>query len=519
MLLALSVTGQTPPVFNTHPVVLDREGKILPWYGPAHKAYDHFLRMRWNFIKTKAPMSPGPAPRSNYPAYYFYCEYQNTEQGLELVTTPMNDVGEKIPNWVESARLYHAYTGDASVMDIVMKLADYALEHGISAPDAAWPGFPYTTANAGDLDFRGYTKHKGFALYEAQVDHAGDMGLAFYRLYLYSGNRKYLDAALKVADVLAKHARTGTAEKSVWPYRVVLTTGKVTSEYGANWIGSYQLLDSLAKAGHGNVAAFRAAAAKAREFLLAFPMKTGYWTDGHTDNPVISNTYKSNMGSSNTALYIYDDPYFDPHWKTDLPSMIAWTEKYFVHRTVPGEPATQWGANIVGEQDGFLPKMDYQTARYAAQCARWYAVSGDPAYKEKAYRALNWVTYCSNKDGVGFESPVSKNVHSWWSDEYGECPRMFYPALAAVPEWAPHGENHLLYSLSVIRRVSYGARRVEYLPAEPAGAEYLRLSFRPSKILVDGRPLGTASYTITDLGGGDCAVTIRRGRGGAVVIE
>ena len=72
---------------------------------------------------------------------------------------------------------------------------------------------------------------------------------------------------------------------------------------------------------------------------------------------------------------------------------------------MPGEPATQWGANIVGEQDGFLPKMDYQTARYAAQCARWYALSGDAAYKEKAYRALNWVTYCNNDDGVALRKP------------------------------------------------------------------------------------------------------------------
>ena len=217
-------------------------------------------------------------------------------------------------------------------MQTVTKLVDYALEHGISAA-ATRPGrgFPTPPPMAGDLEFRGYSNLKGFALHETQVDHAGDMGLAFYRLYLYSGNRKYLDAAVKVADVLAKHARTGTAEKSVWPYRVVLTTGKVTAEYGANWIGSYQLLDSLAKAGHGNPAAYRAAAAKARAFLLAFPMKTGYWTDGHTDNPVISNTYKSNMGSSNTALYLYDDPAFDPDWKTNLPAMIRLDREVLRH--------------------------------------------------------------------------------------------------------------------------------------------------------------------------------------------
>jgi len=59
---------------------------------------------------------------------------------------------------------------------------------------------------------------------------------------------------------------------------------------------------------------------------------------------------------------------------------------------------------------GFLPKMDYQTARYAAECARWYSASGDEAYKEKAYHSLNWVTYCNKPDGEGIESPVSKHI-------------------------------------------------------------------------------------------------------------
>jgi len=511
-------------VFNSHPVVLDSQGKLLPWYGPAEKAYDHFLRLRWDFIKTRVPNSPGPPPRSSYPQYYFYCAYRDKNGTLEPDTF-MNDVGEKIPNWVESARLYYAYTGDASVMEIAKKLVDYALEHGISPATFAWPNFPYTTTNAGDMEFRGFTSSKRFVLHEIQVDLAGDMGLAFYRMYLFTGNKKYLTAAINVADVLARHARVGTAEKSVWPYRVVMDSGKITAEYGANWTGSYLLLDSLAKAGHGEPAAYREAAAKAREFILRFPMKTGYWTDGHSDVAVNSNTYKSNLSASNTVLHLLDDPEFDPEWKSNVTKLTRWTEDYFVFRTRPGEPATQWGANIVGEQDGFLVKMDYQTARYAAACARWYAISGDGAYKEKAYRSLNWVTYCNNDVGQGFESPVSKNISDWWSDLYGEGPRMIYPAFAGVPEWAPPGENHILYSQGVIKRVSYAAKRVEYMPAEVGGVEYLRLSFHPKKIVVGRKALSprvqldSEGYTLRDLGKGDYAVTIRRQRAGEVIVQ
>jgi hypothetical protein len=346
----------------------------------------------------------------------------------------MNDVGEKIPNWFESARLYYAYTGDTSVMTIVKDLLDYTIAHGTSPATFSWPNFPYTTTNAGDLEFRGFTNSKKLVLHEIQVDHAGDMGLAYYGLYLYTGDRKYLTAATNVADTLATKARTGDAAHAVWPYRVVMDTGRITAEYGANWTGCYRLLDHLIKAKLGKVKAYAEAREKARDFILRYPLQTGYWTDGHTDTDINSNTYKSNMSASNATLCMFDDPEFDPGWKTDVPKLIKWTEDNFVFRCAPGEPATQWGANIVGEQDAFLVKMDYQTARYAAECARWYAVSGDETYREKAYRSLNWVTYCNNPVGQAFESPVSKDISNWWSDCYGECPRMFYPAFAGVPD-------------------------------------------------------------------------------------
>jgi hypothetical protein len=124
-------------VFNGHQVILDDQNKIIPWSQPVEKAYDHFLRLRWSFIKTKVPPCPGPPPRSSYPQYYFYCAFRN-KHGIWQPDTWMNDVGEKIPNWFESARLYYAYTGDAEVMSIVKKLMDYTLAHGRSPAKFAW---------------------------------------------------------------------------------------------------------------------------------------------------------------------------------------------------------------------------------------------------------------------------------------------------------------------------------------------------------------------------------------------
>jgi O-glycosyl hydrolase len=499
--------------FNNHQVILDNEQKIISWITPQSKAYDQFLHMRWNFIMNRVPKSPGPAPRSSYPQYYFYCAFRDSNGAIKPDTW-MNDIGEKIPNWFENARLYYAYTGDSSVMKIVKDFVDYTIEHGTSQAEYAWPDFPYTTANAGDTLFRGFTSAGRFVLNEIQVDHAGEMGLTYYRMYLYTGQKKYLSAALNVAGVLAKYARTGDKDKSVWPYRIVMDNGRVTAPYGANWTGCYMLLDNLIKENIGDVQAYKNARDKARDFLLHFPMKTGYWTDGHSDTDIKSNTYKSNLSASNAALCLFDYPELDPDWKSDIPKLIKWTEDNFVFRTAPGEPSTMWGANIVGEQDSFNIKMDYQTARYAAECARWYAISGDESFKEKAFRSLNWVTYCNDSIGMAYESPVSKGISSWWSDCYGECPRMFYHVFSAVPEWAPPHENHILYSEGILRNVSYAEKQVKYSATSDYGIEYLRLSFKPDRVTMNGKDIPGGKvllpdyYLIKDLGNGDYALTI-----------
>ena len=225
------------------------------------------------------------------------------------------------------------------------------------------------------------------------------------------------------------------------------------------------------------------------------------------------------------TLCLFDYPDLDPGWKTDIPGLIKWTEDYFIFRTAPGEPSTMWGANIVGEQDSFNFKMDYQTARYAAACARWYAVSGDESYKEKAYRSLNWVTYCNDSTGKAFESPVSKGIQSWWSDCYGECPRMFYHAFAGVPEWAPPRENHILYSEGILKDVQYAAGQVKYTATADNGNEYLRLASKPVQITINGVIILVSkdqipdTYSLKDLGDGDYALNIRRKVAGKVVIS
>ena len=510
--------------FCGHKVVLDHHQKLLPREVPSANPYDYFLRLRWNFIKNHVPFSPGPAPRSQYPQYYFYCAFVDSG-GILKPDMWMNDVGEKIPNWFESAHSYYAYTGDIGPLTIAKGMVDYSLKHGITPSTYSWPNFPQTASDAGELEFRGFTTAKRFSTDDVQVDHAGDIGATFYGMYLFYGDKKYKIAAVNIADVLAKKVTAGNATQSPWPYVVNMKTGKIVSDYGTNWFGCIRLFDMLIAANTGDVKAYTSVRKKVQEWLLQYPVKNGLWVDGHTDNLTTGTRNLSNMSASNAGLYISDESQFDPGWKTTLPALIRWTEDNFVFKSAPGEPSTMWGANIVSEQVDFMPKMDYQTARYAAQCARWYAVSGDEEYKEKAYRSLNWVTYCNDADGKAFESPVSKGVNSWWSDSYGECPTMFYHVFAAIPEWAPAGENHILYSAGILKDISYSDKLVKYTAMQKAGTDYLRMSFKPSAITVNGIKVSMLSdkskegYTLKEMGNGDFSVTLKRIRAGKVVVS
>ena len=513
----------TATIFCGHEIKLDDQQKLLPWKGRSSNAYDNFLRLRWNFVETRAPQSPGPAPRSLYPQYYFYCAFIDSA-GVLLPDMWMNDVGEKIPNWFESALSYYAYTGDIKPLIITKGMIDYALKHGITPSTYSWPNFPQSASDAGAVEFRGFTTAKRFSTDDVQVDHAGDIGATFYRMYLFYGDIKYKNAAINIANVLAKKIGTGNATQSPWPYVVNMRTGKVVSGYGTNWFGCLRLLKMLIDDNVGDVKAYKSTFQNASEWVLQYPVRNGLWVDGHTDNLTKGTGNLSNMSASNAGLFISDFKEFDPNWKTTLPQLIKWTEDNFVFKSAPGEPSTMWGANIVSEQVDFMPKMDYQTARYAAQCAAWYAVSGDEVYKEKAFRSLNWVTYCNDTTGKAFESPVSKNVNSWWSDSYGECPKMFYHVFAAIPEWAPMHENHILYSKNVLNHISYSNKEIKYSATQKTGTEYLRLNFKPIVITLNGNKILLKSstndegYTLKDLQNGDYVVIIKRKNSGKIVI-
>lgn len=499
-----------------HTLVLDGQNKILPWYAPASNAYDNYLDKLWTWL----PTVPN-GPSSSLPMYYLYCGFR---PGSPITPDNWeNDWGERIPNFVEFGRLYYAYSGDMGPLNISKNLADYALAHGMTPANYSWPNLAYGTANGGAAAING--DNVAWNQNDVLLDLASDMGMSFYKLYLVYGTAAYRTAAINTADTLAAKIQAGSATNSPWPYVVNASTGATRSRYTSNWAGALTLFDLLVEHQEPNAAAYATARQTLRNWILQYPMQNGNWVDGHSDVNIDGNTNWSNTCKSNMSLYLLDNPAFDPNFSTDVPKLLKWTEDNFVNvSTSDGLSGQYYGAYVPAEQFAYMNRMGYQTARQAGEYAAWYAASGDAASKDRAYRGFNYATYMMKDSGESSDGPTDQ-VGYWWGDVYGEGPRMFFYGFMAAPEWAPPRENHILYSKTVLKNVDYAAGSVAYGATDEAGTEYLRLSFSPASVTADGSALGLRSdlngegYTVSDLGGGDYAVKIRRARSGNVVVS
>jgi hypothetical protein len=74
----------------------------------------------------------------------------------------------------------------------------------------------------------------------------------------------------------------------------------------------------------------------------------------------------------------------------------------------------------------------------------------------------------------------------------------------AVPEWAPADESHLLGSLSVVTKITYGPGSVTYSTFDDESTDVLRLNFVPDSVTVSGKTIGRRKdlaqqgYTLDD---------------------
>jgi hypothetical protein len=217
-LIALT-TQSHPPDFTGshlgyHDVRRDRTGRLLPWFADDEGAsYDHVVRLTWQFWHSIRRCENGVP---YYLQHQVWKPDQDDHRGLG---------GDQISMALSSWNLLHAYTGDEAVVADMRLMADYWLAHGLTQATSPWPSMPFpynmqTHSGRYDGDMRA-----GPGV--LQPDKAGSFGAELLTLYQVTGERRYVEAAQRIAATLASHVREGDQQKSPWPFRVMRSPARL----------------------------------------------------------------------------------------------------------------------------------------------------------------------------------------------------------------------------------------------------------------------------------------------------
>jgi hypothetical protein len=507
-----AVTAQLKPQSDRdticgHKVHLDESGHILAWYQPSvpGAGYAHVVKLASEFIKSGTPVDP----QTGVPLYLVTCCFQ----GPHMRSQEDFDSGLTGEHWahnpacvyaglVQSLVLdYMVYSGDMDYIHVVGQMLDYQLAHGTTPAGWPWPNVPYASSDPFRTEYQGATEWvedgmRGDGLYGIEPDKVGELGIAYLNFFEVTLQEKYLEAAVNCADALAKHVREIPGDlgpfsateiiQSPWPFRVNARTGEVLSEYTSNIVESVRLFDELLRIserinlGKEQVSSYQRARNIAWKWLYSKsgPMKTYIWNGYFEDIP--NDPERANrvqITPMETARYLLKHPELDPDIDINVEALLGWVASAF---------STE-GMDAIREQTWCYEPMGSHTARYASICALYYERTGDEKYRDLAFRFFNLATYMTYENGVVVVGPNWPG--SWFSDGYGDYIRHFMEGLAAVPGWAPAGENHLLNSTSVVQQITYDPKEIRFRTFDDTGSAVLRLVTKPEKVISGNKNL------------------------------
>ncbi len=477
-----------------HAVRVDEKGHILSWYSAnPGRSYDHVLGLVWKFWKNLEVDSNGMRYYMNHQVW----KPDHDRRGLG---------GDQLNMALSSWDLYYNYTGDESVIDNMKYIADYYLAHSLSPTNSAWRDIPYpynmdveSGIYDGDMIIgKGYT----------QSDKAGSFGRELVHLYKKTGEEKYLEAAVRIANTLASKVQPGDEDNSPWPFKVNAQSGEVgiliekatwyegmdrdldkqkarqkKSGYTTFFTATLDLFQELIALKKGNTSQYRKAFDMAMDWFKTYPVKNNKWGPFFEDVPRWSDTQ---INAITYAMFIMENPELDPGWKQTVKGIFEW-----VYGELGDRKYSKYGVTVIDEQTAYRVPGNSHTSRQASMELMYWEKCGDTTYVRNAVRQLNWATYMVDDDGKNFY-PTNA---IWMTDGYGDYVRHYLRAMAAAPQLAPDNEDHLLRTSSIVKKIEYNADAIEYTTFDHSSREIFRLTSKPQKVEMNGKELDEAANT------------------------
>ncbi len=490
--ILMKVDAQSPEIGKEkhlffHDIQTDTNHHLVPWNNSDPAAsYDEILHLCWNYWKNVPGywMRKIPDFKQKFgiefpPLYLLFRTHDPADMGIG---------GDQFAMMLSSFNLWYDYTGDQAVLDNMIFQADWYLAHSLSSPTCLWPNIPYPCNTEkipvydGDLVIG-----KGFT----QPDKAGSFGYELVMLSKKTGNKKYLDAAIKIANTLASQTKEGDHDHSPLPFKVNTETGatgfilskdrkgKIESAYTSNWTGTLRLYQQLIQMNAGDQLAYQESFGKITKWLQQYPLANNRWGPFFEDIDSWSDT---EINAGTMASFIMDNPDWVPDWKQKVRGIQKW-----VSDTLGIPYWKQYGVTVIGEQTAYIIQGQSHTSRNAAIEMRYAELTGDQSRVEEAIRQLNWCTYAVDVDGKNRWTDFD-SYELWWTDGYGDFIRHYLRAMASNPELALP-ENHLLRSSSVIQKITYEKKKIIYTTFDANSEELVRMKEKPKMVLADGKKL------------------------------
>uniref|UniRef100_UPI00321636E7 hypothetical protein n=1 Tax=uncultured Draconibacterium sp. TaxID=1573823 RepID=UPI00321636E7 len=506
LLIGFLGNAQQPDSICGRKVVYDESGKILSWYSPEMPGagYNHVIKLASEFL-----LDTPTEPQTGLPMYYVTCCFKGphmTPDKSFVARRWINNPACVFAGSVQSfAVQYYAYTGDRRYIQMVREMLDYQLEHGTTPENFSWGNVPYASANPFETEYYGATwwqGRRGDGYQVIEPDKVGELGYAYLKFYQITEETKYLEAAIHCADALAKNIReikpvTSDQENyevrigmSPWPFRVNARTGEIFDQYCSNVLEPVKLFRELIRIqkqinlSEEECTVYKNATEIAWNWLYGKngPLRTFVWNGYFEDvdhDPQLANRVQ--ITPVELAKYLTVNPEHDKNPEVHVPALLYYAVSAFKTE----------GMDAMNEQLWCYRPMGSHSARYASACALWYEKTANEWFKDQTFRYLNTATYMTYDNGVVAVGP--DYLASWFSDGYSDYVRHFIDVLAAVPEWAPADENHMLRSSSVVQGIEYNKEKIQYSTYAAQSTQKFRLINKPSKIMAGDRKIKESS--------------------------